>query len=419
MLIDLPLSGGPQVVPTDPVVFGDTKMTIPKRAILTKARVAAFEIPQQGRPVVYDTRVPGFGLRITLKGVRSFIVRRKVSGRVLTITLGRFPALGVEQARKIAIELNGDIARGENPQEAKRKARQEQILEVLWENYFEQHLKPNCRTWKAAERIYERHLKLIAGRRISTISRQEVRSLHNRVAQKNGRYAANRLLQLFRAMYNWGAPDLDNPGRGIKLFHETKRERFLHPDELPRFFEALADEWDHSVRDLVLLCLLTGARRSNVLAMRWDEIELDRGTWTIPGDKAKNLDPVTLSLHQEAVSLLKFRQNGFQSDWVFPGRGRSGHMVEPKKGWQRIRERAGMPDLLLHNLRRTLGSWQAAQGASLTIIGKSLGHRHPASTAIYARLNLDPVRESVNSAIDAMFSAAKQNSENPNKVHYH
>jgi integrase len=91
--------------------------------------------------------------------------------------------------------------------------------------------------------------------------------------------------------------------------------------------------------------------------------------------------------------------------FVFPGRGKTGHLAEPKKGWQRILSRADLGDLRIHDLRRTLGSWQAKQGASLAIIGKSLNHKNQNTTAIYARLDLDPVRESVNGANTAMFEA--------------
>src|SRR6185503_5001402 len=94
------------------------------------------------------------------------------------------------------------------------------------------------------------------------------------------------------------------------------------------------------------------------------------------------------------------------TQYVFPGSGKSGHLEEPKKGWQRILTRAGIADLRIHDLRRTLGSWQAKQGASLAIIGKSLNHKNQNTTAIYARLDLDPVRDSVNTATSAMMAAA-------------
>jgi integrase len=167
--------------------------------------------------------------------------------------------------------------------------------------------------------------------------------------------------------------------------------------------DALANEENFHMRDYFLLALLTGVRRSNVLAMRWDEINLIRDEWRII-TKGNSAQTVTLS--PEVVTILSERQQAANSEWVFPGTGKTGHLVEPKKAWQRLLDRAGLSDLRIHDLRRTLGSWQAKTGASLLIIGKSLNHKSTQSTAIYARLDLEPVRESVNLATTAMLNAA-------------
>jgi integrase len=223
----------------------------------------------------------------------------------------------------------------------------------------------------------------------------------------------------------------------------------LQADELPRFYAALAEEPNETIRDYFLLSLLTGARRSNALAMRWDEIDFARAEWRIP--RTKNNDPQTVPLTPEALAILEQRRPRPASGYVFPGDGESGHLVEPRGGWQRIFDRdelaqlgtlirnAGsrfkpiegenlseslirarreakrrrlntdkcrMADLRIHDLRRTLGSWQARTGASLAIIGKSLNHKNVQTTAIYSRLDIDPVRESVERATSAMLVAA-------------
>jgi integrase len=114
-----------------------------------------------------------------------------------------------------------------------------------------------------------------------------------------------------------------------------------------------------------------------------------------------------VALSPIVLRLLENRKATSTGEWVFPGRGRTGHLVEPKSAWKRILKRAGLQDLRLHDLRRTLGSWQAATGASLPIIGKTLGHKSLSTTQIYARLNLDPVRLAVNTATDAMLLAGR------------
>ena len=163
-------------------------------------------------------------------------------------------------------------------------------------------------------------------------------------------------------------------------------------------------EHNDKIRDYITFALLTGARKSNVLAMRWDQINLNRREWRIP--RTKNETPQIVTLTEEAAFLLQQRKATATNDFVFPGTGRTGHLTEPKKGWGRILKQAGIADLRIHDLRRTLGSWQARTGASLAIIGKSLNHKSPQATAIYARLDLDPVRASVEKATKAMFEAA-------------
>jgi integrase len=195
--------------------------------------------------------------------------------------------------------------------------------------------------------------------------------------------------------------------------------------------------------------LLTGARRANVLAMKWQEIDFDRAEWHIA--RTKNGEPQTVPLIPEAVALLRGRHRQDDDVFVFAGSGSRGHLVEPKSGWRRIMDRdevtqlkarleaAGKPlqdrpneplseslvrarrealaikidpstlrmaDLRIHDLRRTLGSWQARTGASLAIIGKSLNHKSVQTTAIYSRLDMDPVRASIERATSAMFFAA-------------
>ncbi|MFZ4702524.1 MAG: site-specific integrase, partial [Candidatus Methylumidiphilus sp.] len=201
-----------------------------------------------------------------------------------------------------------------------------------------------------------------------------------------------------------------NPAQGIKKFPETKRDRFLQSDELPAFFKAVAEEPNETLKDFFLISLLTGARRSNVQEMQWGQLHFERAEWKIP--TTKNGEPQTVTLGVEAVEILRARA-GCDPVWVFPGIGATGHLVEPKKGWKRVLERAGLEDVRLHDLRRTLGSWQAKTGASLVIVGKSLNHKSVNTTAIYARLDMDPVRESVERATGAMLTAAglKQSAE--------
>lgn len=222
------------------------------------------------------------------------------------------------------------------------------------------------------------------------------------------------MLERIRAIYNkaieWGWEGR-NPALGIKKFREKSRDRFLLPEEVSRFFAALAQEENVTARDFILMALLTGARKSNVLSMRWQDISLQNEIWRIPD--TKNGEPHNVPLSPQVLEILHKRKQiqklcDQQSPYVFPGEGKEGHFADPKKPWQRLRETAGLHDLRLHDLRRTLGSWQALQGTSTAIIGKSLGHKSIQSTAVYERLTLEPVRQSVQNATEALFAAAKR-----------
>ena len=175
---------------------------------------------------------------------------------------------------------------------------------------------------------------------------------------------------------------------------------------MPRFFKALEEESNRNLADFFMLGILTGARKGNLLTMRWQDINFDQSTWRIP--ETKNGSSHLVPLSPEAVNLLQERFKLKENDWVFPSiTSKSGHLEEPKSAWKRVLKKAELQDLRLHDLRRTLGSWQAATGENSYFIGKSLGHKTQQETAIYASLNIDPVRASVEKATSVMLSFRK------------
>lgn len=379
-----------------------------KKFNFTKKKLEDLCIPTTGkRNYHYDTKTQGLGVCVTPSGTKTFIVYRKIEGRPERITLKCFPGMSIEQARGQAAEINSAIAKGENPAKKHRFGRAEITLGELCEQYLNRYAKDHKLSWKLDERQFNCYLSNWRQRKLSSIRRHDIQKLHQEVGHKNGHYAANRLLALLSSMFNqanrlclW---DKSNPATGIKKFKEQSRERFLQGDELPRFFTALSEEINENARDYILLSLLTGARKSNVLAMCWTEVNLEVGLWKIP--RTKNGDSHTIPLVPQALDVLKNRFTVKQSEWVFPSNGKSGHFVDPKRAWKRLLERAGISDLRIHDLRRSLGSWQATTGASLSIIGKTLAHKSVNTTAIYARLNIDPVRDAMNKATQAILVA--------------
>jgi integrase len=382
--------------------------TTANRLTFSKTRLAELPVPERGRKYYYDDRTPGFAFCVTDKGARNFYFCAKVAGRSIRTKIGPFPGLPVEQARDIAAKKIGGVANGIDPRRPSASA-QPTVQELF--DYWLAHARHHKRTWKDDERQFKKYFRPLAGRRLAEVTTEDVSRWHVSIGEKHGRYQANRCRALLSAMF--GKADKigfqgPNPCKGVKRFKETSRDRFLQGRELRPFFAALADEppvW----RDFWLLCLFTGARRGNVAAMAWRDIDLAAAVWYLPGQVTKNGLPLAVVLVPPAVAVLQSRSESQEAPtaWVFPADTRSGHISDPRKSWARVLQRSGIEALRPHDLRRSLGSWQAIAGASLQIVGASLGHRDPKATAVYARLQLDPVRASVHGAVENMLTAGQ------------
>lgn len=412
----------------------------------TKVSIEALTPPAKGWQYHRDSKVPGLALGIGTSGIRTFVLYKRINGSPERIKLGRYPDMTIEQARRKATELNGQIAAGKNPAEAKREKRAEMTLQELFELYIERYATPHgIKTVATMRELFNVYLgKLDAAkkkhgrervkpagsvdwskRQISTISHKDTVKLHHELGTKTGKTIANRIVELLRAVFNRCSKlkliDLPNPAEGIEPFKEVSRDRFLRADEFPRFFDALEAESEQN-RDFFLLALLTGARKSNVLGMRWQDVDLVHKHWRVPGQYSKNGKPMVIPLTRIAEEILARRRKQAlerigrgreqveqESDravlegYVFPGIGASGHMTSPKRAWGRVLERARLTDVRPHDLRRSLGSWMASTGASLAVIGGALGHKDSKSTEVYARLAIDPVKEAMERAQGAIF----------------
>ena len=378
-----------------------------ERVNFTKAAIERMAAPENGRLYIYDEKEAGLLLQVTPNGRRTYQLYRKFKGRPLRVTIGTYPEFTVEQARKKAREIKTDMDAGLNPNDTLRQEREEMTFAGLFEQYMTRHAKLSKRTWQEDQRQYDRYLTSLANRRLSEITKRDIAAIHSRIG-KETKTAANRVLALVSAVFGkaiaFGLWEHANPCIGIKHFPEQSRDRFLSGDELRRFFEALAQEPNGTARDYFLVSLFTGARRTNVLEMKWADIDFNAATWRI--GRTKNGTPQNVALVGPAIEILTDRREHIDSLFVFPSHGKTGHLVEPKKAWNRICTTAGIDGARIHDLRRTMGSWQAMTGASLPVIGKSLNHKNASTTAIYARLDLDPVRSAMEKATTAMMTAA-------------
>lgn len=386
------------------------KFTRKNEVAFTKRALEALRPPKTGRTYYYDSKQENLALCVSAAGSKTFYRTGRVNGRAQRLKLGKFPDMSVEQARKAAHVVAGDMARGLDPSQQKQAG---DTIQSLWDHWLA-HAKRHKKTWADDERQYNTYFKPLKNKRLTEIKTAHIAKWHATIGDKHGQYQANRCRALLSAMYNeahrLGYEGI-NPCQHVKRFPEESRERFLLVEEMEPFFDTLKAE-EPVWRDFWLLCLFTGARRGNVAAMAWQNIDLEQGVWRLSGSQTKNKKAVVVVLVPPAVEILRARaENRNGSDFVFTSKSRTGHINDPRKSWARVMKRAGLDDLRPHDLRRSLGSWQALAGTSLPIIGASLGHKDVKSTAIYARLQVDPIRESVDTAVAAMMQAGKAKDE--------
>jgi integrase len=364
-------------------------------------KVAIDGIKLQEKPISYhDTKENGLVIMVLPSGVKTFYLYKKVENKPIRMKIGRYPDLSIENARKEAQRLKSDIALGKNPQTEKNKFTNANIFKDLFEMYIERYAKIHKKTWRYDEKEINRLCVPIMKLKIKNITNANIQDLQSKIAENNGKTMANRILQLLSVVFNkgmdWNIIEA-NPCKGIKKFREKSRDRFLQPDEIQRLIKVLNESSNELIRDYVYISLLTGARKSDVLSMEWNEIDFTNKKWRIP--EQKNGESQTIPLTDFACDILQERKAKTFNQFVFGSKlGTKGYLVEPKKGYHTILKKAEITNLTLHDLRRTLGSLLASIGTSSHIISKTLGHKSSKATDIYARMNLDPVREAVEKA---------------------
>ena len=377
----------------------------------TETAIKKLLLPETGKRITYyDTQIPGLCLRVTHTGIKTYLVYKKINGKPERFSIGTSPSVLLTQARAEAQSLLGEIARGVNPADKRRELQNEITVNELVQLVVSAKKSEGKRSIDKDLGQYERYLSAWKNRKITSISKDDVQRLHTDIGNNNGIYAANRLLAFLNNLFNRAIEDFNwqgnNPCRGVKHFKEEARDRVIERSEIAAFFKALESEKNIDIRDYITFSLLTGARKANVLTMKWSEVFGD--VWKIPGTKSKNGKEMRVPLVTQAAELLKNRKSNASTEYVFPSKtSASGHLVEPKKGWRRVLDAAGIEDLRIHDLRRSLGSYMINNNVDIYTVGKALGHQNQSTTARYAHLKDDPVKEGMQTAGDAMFGGDK------------
>jgi integrase len=368
---------------------------------LTKRTVdaASFE-GTGGQSFVWDSEIKGFGLRISRGGRKSYVFQyRNAQRRSRRLTLGIAARLTPDQARGLALQAAAAAERGEDPAEAKLAARRGPRFEEFAVRYLEEHARPKKKA--SSVQLDERLLKgcllpALGNLTVTGITANDARRMHH--AHRETPVQANRALLLLSKMMNlaesWGLRPLgSNPCRGVERYREKPRQRFLSAEEIARLGKALreveAEGSAHASGILALrLLLLTGARVGEILSLRWAEVDFDRRCLHLADSKTGEK---MIPLGAPALDLLVEAPRIHGNPYVCPGEREGKPLVGLTRIWYRIRERADLTDVRIHDLRHSFASVGAGGGIGLPILGAILGHTQPQTTHRYAHLAADPL----------------------------
>ena len=362
--------------------------------------------------VFWDREIKGFGVRVYPSGGKLYLAQARgpdgPDGRrkARRITVGRHPVLGAEEARRRAALIISRIKAGEDPVPLPLPAKYAggPTVADLAGRYLEQHVSFRCKpkTQRTARSLVNRHIVPALGSLpLAAVERSHVLALHESLRETPA--MANMAVTTLRHMYtlagDWEmAPeDFSNPCQGIPLNPGRKRERFLTDAEFDRLGQVLDEASGNGGRisagavTTIRLLMLTGCRKTEIMTLRWEHVDLGRAEMRIVDGKTGSR---RVHLSQSAVDVLAALPRAPDNPWVVPGAKPGTHMADIDTAWQSIRARAGLHGVRIHDIRHSFASRALALGEGLPVIGRLLGHRQIETTARYAHLTQDSVRKS-------------------------
>ena len=347
---------------------------------LTKRSIDALPFTQSGQTFYRDEELTGFGLRVGTQS-KVFFVEGQVRKRSVRVTIGKYGPWSPEAARREALSLLADMARGVNPNAARRAGGKDTLtVSRAFDLFFDARTNLADPTRSSYGRTQKLYLAEWADKPVGSISRQTVLRTHQQIADQRGGVTANNVMRHFRSVYNFiAATNEDMPPNPVDILRqarawapERRRRSVITVHQLPAWWEAVSKE-SELARDFLLVALFTGMRRSEISRLRWEHVDLFGKMLHLP--KTKNGDPLDLPLSPFLADLLSARQSiARPSEWVFPGPGVTGHLVETKSFTRRVAMRSGI-SFTLHDLRRTFITIAESLGTPPYALKRMLNHR--------------------------------------------
>jgi integrase len=368
--------------------------------MIKKLTKAVVDRMQPGE-IIWDSDVKGFGARHQ-GGRPCYMFKTRIHGRQRYVSIGKHGSpWTVDTARREALRLLTGARQGEDLARTQKDKRLSTSLRKIADHYFRDYgPKLKQATLIQYVAMFDNDILPVFGSRcLIDIAKREVETLHSRLAKTPRK--ANHVVVVLSSCISWAlkqgyAPQgMPNPCHGIKMFREQKRERYLTTEEIKRLFETLdAVEKDGTCSDSITaairLLLLTGARHGEITTLKWEYVDFERAILWLPdsetGRKAIHLD-------DEALEILRTHPRRPGNPYVIAGRCHGNYLTNLQKPWDLIRTRAGLPGVRIHDLRHSWASLAINAGASLHMIGKLLGHSQPQTTARYAHLAENPLKE--------------------------
>jgi len=370
------------------------------RVPLSPAFVKSAMCPDGMRKIdFFDSEQRGFMLEVRCSGGKTYYQRYTDDrGRERQFKIGPASVLSLAAARRKAKTTAAEALIGTDPQERRAELRRIPTLAELVRDRYLPHVKSYKRSWYTDETVLRVHILPALGSQYADLVRAEpISALVEHMREKG--YATgttNRVVIVLRHIFNlarkWRVPGVsENPTAGINLAPDVNRERFLSLEEAKRLIASIEQDENEVAAKAIMLLLLTGGRRNEITFARWEFVDWDKKTLLVPLSKSGK--PRSIALNAAAMELLRSIRDTSISDFIFPSPVTGKPSASLYFPWHRIRTRAGLPDLRLHDLRHSFASFLVNKGVSLYVVQGLLGHAHTRYTQRYAHLTPDTLRE--------------------------